>query len=334
MKIGKSSFTFHNVYLKDTSVIAGPKEAKGPLKPYFDLSYDDLRCYEKSWEKAEIKMYHQAIEILLNKSLKRKEDIDIYISGDLNNQIIIGTYALRNQNANYLGIFNACASSVEGLIIASNIIEAQNANNIIITVSSHNATAERQFRYPTEYGGQKPPSLTCTVTAACSCLLTNEKTNIKITRGTIGQVIDYNQKDAQDMGRAMAPAAYQTLITHFNDFNISSNDYDLILTGDLSYYGKELLLQIMEEKGYNIKHNYNDCGIMIYDRDKQNVFSGGSGCGCLPSVCYSYVLDKMRKKELKKVLLVATGALHNPILLAQKESIPVIAHAICLEVVE
>ncbi len=333
MKVGKSSFTFDSVYLKETSVVTGPKEAKGPLHSYFDESYSDLHCNESSWEKAEIKMYQRSIEIALKKASLKQNDIDVFVSGDLNNQIVIGTYALRNQQANYLGIFNACASSMEGFIVASNLIQANNAQYVMVTVSSHNATAERQFRYPTEYGGQKPESLTSTVTAACSAILCKDKTKIKITRATIGQVVDYDQKDAQDMGRAMAPAAYNTLKTHFDDFKITPEDYDYIFTGDLSQLGKDLLIQIMKEKGYNLNH-YDDCGVMIYDRSFQQVSSGGSGCGCLPSVAYSYVLDQMKKKELKKVLLVATGALHNPMILAQKESIPVIAHAICLEVVE
>ena len=184
MKIGKSSLIFNNVYLKDAAVVVGPKENEGPLGQYFDYHFDDLHCGESSFEKAEIKMYNTSIMLVLNKTKMKEEDIDILISGDLNNQIVIGSYALRNYDIPYLGIFSACASSVEGLIIASMFIDNSKFNNIIVSTSSHNASAEKQFRYPNEYGGKKPDSITSTVTAATSILLSNEtnKSNIKFRK--------------------------------------------------------------------------------------------------------------------------------------------------------
>ncbi len=334
MKIGNSSWQFKNVYIQESAVVVGPKENAGPLGKYFDFGYDDVHCNEKSWEKAEIKMAQEANLLALKKSNKTFKDIDLVISGDLNNQIIVGNYLFRDYDVNYMGVFNACASSIEGVLIGANVIDASNANNVMISVSSHNGTAERQFRYPTEYGGQKPDSMTSTTTAATSIIIGNQKSQIRITRGTVGKVIDYKMSDATDMGRTMAPAAYQTLKEHLEDFKISTSEYDLIVTGDLSYFGKDLFLQICDAHNLDLHNNYEDCGLMIYDRETQDVQSGGSGCGCLPGVAYSFILNQMRNGIYKKVLLIATGALHNPIILAQKESIPGIAHAVALEVVE
>lgn len=334
MRIGKASLKFENVYLKSSAVVVGPKESKGPLEKYFDYSFLKLNCNEKSWEKAEIKMYNTAISLALKKQLLTEQDIDLVISGDLNNQIVIGNYAMRDYDIPFLGIFSACASSVEGLIIASSLIDNHNFHNVMVNSSSHNAMAEKQFRYPNEYGCQKPDYITSTVTAAVSIILSNDYNNIKVTRATIGKVIDYNLKDTQDLGRAMAPSCYDTLHQHLEDFDIDVSDYDLILTGDLSTFGKELFVNICYLEGIYFKDNYEDAGTMIYDLKKQKVHSGGSGCGCLPAVAFSFVLNQMENKVFKKVLLLATGALHNPSIVCQKESIPGITHAICLEVVE
>lgn len=335
MKIGKSSLCFSNVYFNNSSVVVGPKESKGPLKQYFDYCFDDLYCNESSFEKAEIKMYKTSFDILLNKANIKEKDIDLIISGDLNNQIVIGTYAFRNYDIPYLGIFSACASSVEGLIIACNLIELNNYKNIVVITSSHNASAEKQFRYPNEYGGKKPESITSTVTSATSVLLSNDdKCNykIKLKKATIGKIIDYELKDAQDLGRCMAPASYNTLKEHLNDFNIDINYYDFIVTGDLSKLGKQLFVNICYANNININNNYDDCGVMIFDIDNQHVHSGGSGSGCLPAVSFSYLIEQMKHGVYKKILLLATGALHNPSILNQKESIPSICHAISLEV--
>ena len=330
-KVGKKSLTFDNVYLQESGVVVGPKEYEGPLKEDFDNHFDDLRCGQKSWELAEIVMYRNALNICLNKNNMEIKDIDCVVSGDLNNQIIIGNYVLRDYDVPYLGVFNACSSSVEGLIVASNLIQANGFKNIVVAISSHNATAERQYRYPTEYGGQKPETTTSTVTAAASTLVSDKPSLIKVTKATVGRVVDAKINDALDMGRAMAPAAYNTINQHFVDFDVDPSEYDLILTGDLSYYGSDMLIKIFQEYDVDITKNHNDGGLMIYDRDQQKVFSGGSGCGCLPAVMYSNVIKRMLNGELKKILCVGTGALLNPIILAQKETIPAIAHAVVLE---
>lgn len=335
MKIGNSSLLFNNAYFNESAVVVGPKEGKGPLNQYFDYCFDDLYCNEDSWEKAEISLYRTAYNIALNKSNLKEEDIDLIISGDLNNQIIIGSYAMRNYNNPYLGIFSACASSVEGLILASILVDSQNYNNIIVNTSSHNASAEKQFRYPNEYGGKKPESITSTVTGSTSVIVSNNnKYNIKFTKATIGKITDYDMNDAQDLGRCMAPACYSTLEDHLKDFNIDVSYYDYIISGDLSELGMKLFINICYANGIQLGDKYNDCGVMIYDLDKQNVHSGGSGSGCLPCVSFSFIINQLKNRIVKKVLLLATGALHNPSILNQKESIPSICHAIALEVEE
>lgn len=335
MIVGKSSLEFINAFYKSSAVVVGPKENAGPLGEYFDYNFDDLSCDVDSWEKAEIKMYKTAYNLALHKGAISDPSVDLIISGDLNNQIVIGTYALRNYDNPYLGIFSACASSVEGLILASILVDKMGYKNVVVNTSSHNASAEKQFRFPNEYGGKKPDSITSTVTAATSIVISNnsnDEVKIKFSKATIGKIVDYEMNDPQDLGRCMAPACYNTLKDHLEDFNIDVSYYDLIVSGDLSLLGKELFVNICYANGININNNYDDCGVMIYDIERQEVHSGGSGCGCLPAVAFSYIINQLKNKNFKKVLLLATGALHNPSMLNQKESIPSICHAISMEV--
>lgn len=334
-KVGKHSIQFENVYCKTSASIVGPKESHGPLAGFFDRHYDDLRLNMESWEQAEIKLIKDAIDVSLAKAAFKIEDIDFIIGGDLNNQLVAHNYAMRDISVPFFGVFGACSTSVEAIILAANIIDAGNARNIIAITSSHNATAERQFRYPTEYGGQRPDTITSTVTASGAMLLTNEDNNlIKITKATVGRVFDAKIKDSLDMGRVMAPAAVDTLINHLNDFKIDPTYYDLIITGDLSYYGRQMLLKLCKEYNLNLELNSNDAGLMIYNRDKQDVFAGGSGCGCCAAVMNGYIVQMLKLGTLKRVLVVATGALHNPVIIAQKETIPAIAYAVALERME
>lgn len=331
MKVGKQSYKFSNVYVGDTGVTVGPKEKAGPLLEYFDFAYDDLYCSQKTWDKAEIQLLKDSIRYCLNKNNLGISDIDIFIGGDLNNQITCANYTLRDYDVPFFGIFGACSTSMQGVIMGGMLLEAGYGKNILVATSSHNASSEKQYRYPTEYGGQKPISVTSTVTGAGVALLTTKPTNIKVTRGTIGRVVDAKFTDPNDLGRAMAPAAYATLKQHFLDFNVTPDSYDLIVTGDLSYYGKEMLIKLFEEDGIDIKDNYNDCGLIIYDRETQDVNAGASGCACCATVTYGYLLQKLKAKTYKRILVCATGALHNPVILAQKESIPGIAYAVCFE---
>ena len=329
------TFTYENVYLNYASTVAGPYEKKGPLTSYFDKTYDDLYFNTKSWEKAEVKLIKDSLDIILKKSKYKKEEIDLIISGDLLNQVSASTYGTFDYGQSFLGIYTACASSVEGLIIGASLIDSKKIDNCICTVSSHNMSSEKQFRNPTEYGAPKPLTSTFTVTGAASCLLSNKKSPIKVESSTIGKICDYKENNPNNMGAAMAPGGAYVIAKHLSDLNRSADYYDLILTGDLGKYGKGILRDLLKDE-YNIhlKSNYNDCGVLIYDTKKQKeVNAGGSGPACSALVNYSYVLDKLKKKELKRVLLVATGALFSPTFLFQKENILSIANAISLEVV-
>ena len=274
--------TYKNVYVSESATIAGIYEANGPLKKYFDKIYTkDLYFGEKSWEKAEIKLLKDAIELLLEKSSKKDENIDLIIAGDLQNQIAASNYAIRNFKIPFLGIYNACAISSEGIIIASTFLENRSAKNCIVATSSHNSSAEKQFRNPTEYGTPKPQTSTFTTTGGAAILLTTAKTNIKITSSTIGKIVDKGIKDVNHMGAIMAPAAADTIYRHLKNLNQKPEYYDLIVTGDLGEYGKKILINYLK-KVYNldISKNYNDCGAMIYNTKKQAVLAGGSGPAC------------------------------------------------------
>lgn len=327
------TFNYKNVYLNETSTICGPVEKAGPLKSYFDKTYDDMYFGEKSFEKAEIKLVKDAMVMLLKKSGLVKEEIDLVVGGDLLNQITASTYGTCGVGKSYVGVYSACSTSVLGMIVASNFIDGGYVRNAIVEVSSHNSAAEKQFRNPVEYGAPKQDSCTFTSTGAAACLLSSEESKIKVDCATLGRIVNYEQNDVNDMGRVMAPAVYETLTSHFEDTNRTPDYYDLILTGDLGIYGKEIIKDYIKEAGYDLE-NYNDCGVMLYDLDKQKeVHAGGSGPVCSALVNFGYIYDRLKKKKLKKVLLIATGALFSPTSIHQGEDIYSIAHAISLEVV-
>ena len=323
------TINYKSVYINDSSTITGPYEAKGPLKKYFDKSYEDLYFNKKTWEQAEEKIIKESIEIVKEKT--NKEKIDLYIGGDLLNQITPSNYASSKLNESFIGIYAACSTSTLGLILGANFIENNLAKNAITFTSSHNNAAEKQYRYPVEYGGPKPKTTTFTSTGAAAALLSKDKKGIKIESGTIGRVIDSNSTNVFHMGAVMAKAAADTINRHLQDTKRDIDYYDLVLTGDLGIYGKEILKEYLKEN-YNIKlKNYNDTGTMLYDVEKQPVYAGASGPACAPLVTYSYIFNQMKKGKYKKVLLVATGALMSPTMTNQKLTIPAIAHAVSLE---
>ena len=330
------TYKYDNVYIEDFSTVVGPYEKKGPLGEKFDKGYDDLYNGEKSWEQAEVKLLEESINILLKKIKKKKEDINLVVSGDLLNQVTSSSYAVQKYNIPFLGVYSACASSVEGMIIASSMIDSGKVNNAIVSTSSHNMSSEKQFRNPTEYGAPKPKTATFTSTGGASIFLTNEKTNIKLEATTIGRVIDKGQNDALNMGAVMAPAAADTIYRHLKDLNREPSYYDLILTGDLGIYGKEILIDYMKtEYGLDISHNYNDCGTMLYDLNNQKeVMAGGSGPVCSVLVLYSHVLKLLKEGKIKRVLLAATGALFSPTFVYQHIDINAISHAVSLEAIK
>ena len=324
---------YDNVYINEVSTITGPYEAQGPFSKLYDKSYNDFYFGEKSFETAESRLIDESVDILLNKIGKTRFQVDLHISGDLMNQLTSSNYAASRLGIPFLGIYSACASSVEGLIIGANMVENRVVNNVLCTVSSHNTAAEKTFRYPVEYGGPKPKYTTFTTTGGCCAYLTREKNGVRIDSSTVGTVVDMGIKDVYNMGAVMASACGDTIYKHLLNTKREVGYYDLILSGDLGIYGKKILTHYMRTE-YNIDlRNYDDAASMIFDIDNQSVYAGGSGPACLPLVAYSYVMDKMKKGELKRVLLVATGALMSTTMVNQKLSIPSIAHAISLEVI-
>lgn len=327
---------YNNVYLDGVATVVGPYEHSGPLSRRFDRYYEDLYMHEDSFESAEIHLMKESIDILLDKLNKKKKDINLFIAGDLQNQITAASFTAKYVKVPFLGIYSACATNGEGLIIASSLIDKGIVKNTLVSVSSHNMVSERQFRNPTEYGAPKPSSATFTATGGASSFLSNNKSEIKIESSTIGRVIDMNQDDPNNMGACMAGAAIDTIYRHLKDLKREPSYYDLIITGDLGKYGKAILIEYMK-KEYNLdlSKNYNDCGVMLYDLETQkDVQAGGSGPVCSALVLYGDIIPRMKNGELKRVLYVPTGALFNPTTVFQKMNILSIAHAISLEVIK
>ncbi len=319
------TFKFSNSFINEFYTVTGPYEKKGPLSKYFTYSFDNLYCNSKTWEQAEISLIKKTYSFFKTKP-------DLFISGDLLNQIIASSYSASYFDVPFIGIYSACSTSVLGLILAANLVENNSVKNIIVSSSSHNCSAEKQFRYPIEYGGPKKKTTTFTSTGCGMAMVSNNKSEIKIESGTIGKVIDLGVKDVNYIGAIMAPAAAYVINEHLKDLERSIDYYDMVYTGDLGLYGMNILKDLIKQE-YDIDlKKYNDCGVMLYDLEKQSVYSGASGPACLPLVSYSYIFNLMKEKKLKKVLLVATGSLHSTTMLNQKISIPSIAHAISLEV--
>ena len=259
-------------------------------------------------------------------------EIDFCFAGDLLNQCISSSFGLRDINVPFFGIFGACSTFVEALCLGSMLIEGGAISNIICAASSHFCSAEKQFRFPLELGNQRPPTSQWTVTGSGSAIITLSGAGPYITAVTPGKIVDMGIKDSNNMGAAMAPAFVDTLITHFKDTGRNPSYYDGIFSGDLGHIGKEIAIDLAMQKGYNIKNNYNDCGVMIFDKEKQDTHSGGSGCACCASVFSGYLFNQLKQKKLKKILLIATGALTNSTSAQQGESIPGIAHAVSIEI--
>ena len=258
-------------------------------------------------------------------------EIDYCFAGDLLNQCISSSFGLRELNIPFFGVFGACSTFVESLCLGSVFIESKAAKNVICATSSHFCSAEKQFRFPLELGNQRPPTSQWTVTGSGAAILSSAGNGPKITCITPGKIVDMGIKDANNMGAAMAPAALDTLIAHFSDTGRKPSYYDVIITGDLGYIGKEILGELCESKGYNIKSNYEDCGVLIFDKENQDTHSGGSGCACVGTVFSGYLYKQLKDKKINKILLIATGALMNSMSTQQGESIPGIAHAIAIE---
>lgn len=334
-KIGMQTIIMENLpYILETSSIVGPKESAGPLAKYFDKCLEDEFWCEKTWEKAESKIIKENVNALIAKSGIASSEIDYCFAGDLLNQCISSSFGLRETNLPFFGIFGACSTFVEGLCLGSVFVDSGAAENVLCATSSHFCSAEKQFRFPLELGNQRPQSAQWTVTGSGAAILSNSnhgKECPRITYVTPGKIVDMGVKDTNNMGAAMAPAALDTLVTHFKDTGRKPSYYDAIITGDLGHVGKEILTELAETKGYNIKNNYDDCGVLIFDKENQDTHSGGSGCACIASVFSGYFYQMLKEKKINKVLLIATGALMNSTSSGQGESIPGIAHAVAIE---
>jgi stage V sporulation protein AD len=329
---GKQTWVFQSKpVIISSATVGGPFEAEGAISEDFDILHDSIWVGEDSFEKAEKKMLEQSFQTSIEKANLKKEDIQFLISGDLMNQIISSSFAARTLGVPFLGIFGACSSSMESLALASQLVDSNAANYVLAGASSHNVAVEKQFRYPTEYGAQKPPTAQWTVTGAGSAIVGKSGNGPKVTSATIGKIVDMGISDPYNMGSAMAPAAVDTIEAHFKDLNIDPSYYDLIATGDLGRVGHQIASDLLTQNGLIIPKNiFTDCGLLIYKED-QPVMAGGSGCGCTATVTYGHLLNRMKRGELKKILVIATGALLSPLSYQQKESIPCIAHAVSIE---
>lgn len=322
-----ASTIYKNIYLNDFVTLVGPLEKESHLKK-FNLVMDDYYFGEKTFEQAEIKMQSTVVDKILERNALKNSDVSLLVGGDLNNQIAITSYSAKNYNFPFLGVYSACATFVESLIVASNFVANANFKKVISITSSHNLTAEKQFRYPVEYGAPRPHTATFTTTGAVSTLISRKPSKIKIESSTIGTPVDMGINDANNMGAVMAPAAASTLMTHLTELKRNIDYYDLVLTGDLGCVGKKILEDFLETN-YNIKiKKYLDAGCELF-LDSQETYAGGSGSACLPLVLFNKILTT---KKYKKILIIATGALHSVALVNQSKPIPAIAHALSLEV--
>ena len=329
MQVKRGSYKFDNVYLESSATNVGEFEIDGPLGKHFDLHDRDPYFGMKSWEQAEMQMLELAIRKAMEKSNLSDQDLDAAFGGDLVNQLVPTHYAYRNFDIPFFGVYGACSTMAESLMLASIFVENGYAKRAMASASSHNMMAEKQFRNPVEYGGPKSDSQQFTATAAGVGIVGRTPNGIKVESATAGIIVDALQNNPSDMGSAMAPAAADTISRHLKDFKLTPDYYDLILTGDLANVGTPILVDLLSRDGFDISKNHNDCGKMLYDGEMP-VLAGGSGAGCSAAVVYGYVCDMLKQKKLNKVLVVATGALLNPTIMAQKETIPCIAHAIAL----
>ncbi len=317
--------------IKATYTVVGPKEKNSILGLNYDLRLNDDKFGESTYEKAECKMLSTAVRRVIKRAGLKEDDVGAILSGDLLNQIISANFMARDFKTPFLGLYSACSTITESLILGSSLIDSGYLNNVICATGSHFATAERQYRYPLELGSVRPPQSQWTATGAGAYILTSgEKGYPAITYATIGRVVDYGVTDANNMGAAMAPAANSTIIRHFKATNTNPKDYDLIVTGDLGALGSRLLKHLAVQSGYDLSRNHIDCGELIYNIDEEN-YQGGSGAGCGTVVMASYIYPKLKRKEVNRVLFVATGALLSTLSTQQGESIPSISHAIVLE---
>ena len=319
-KLGKQTIKFDiTPTITSTACIVGPKESDGPLASYFDKCLDDEFWGEETWEKAESKIIKETVSLAISKSGIPSQSIDYCFAGDLLNQCISSSFGLRELNIPFFGVFGACSTFVESMSLGSVFIDGSGAENVLCATSSHFCSAEKQFRFPLELGNQRPPTSQWTVTGSGAVVLSKSGNGPYITHITPGKIVDLGIKDANNMGAAMAPAAVDTLLTHFQDTGRAPSYYDLILTGDLGHIGKEITVDMMKTHGYNIKSNYNDCGVLIFDKETQDTHSGGSGCACCGTVMF---LKNYNRKRFKRFYWLQQELLRMLLLLNKEKVYP------------
>lgn len=329
------------VFLTDKSpaivscaAFVGSKEGKGSYGSYFDKIVEDSHFGEDTWEKAESRFQLETVSAALRKANLTKEDIDIIFSGDLINQCIGSSYGLRELNIPFLGLYGACSTMAEGLLMSAVFTDSGVAQRTVAVTSSHFSTAERQFRFPLSYGGQRTPTSQWTATAAGATIVDINGCGPRIAGGCIGEIADLGITDMNNMGGAMAPAAAETISRYLSATATTPDTYDYIITGDLGTVGSQLLIDILLKQGVDISANHRDCGVMLFDNDKQDTHCGGSGCGCSASILNGYFIPKMKKGEIKNILFAATGALMSPLACQQGESIPSVSHLVNIKMGE
>lgn len=332
-RVGKGTIAFANPpVILGAAAVTGPMEGQGPLAGEFDHVFPDLYCGQDSFEKAERELLLSACRTAMQKARVTPAEIDCFLCGDLLNQIISSSFAAVALGIPYLGLYGACSTCAEGLALGAMLIDGGYARRALVACSSHNCTAERQYRYPVEYGGQRKPYAQWTVTGAGAAVLAVAGLGPRVTHATIGKAVDRGIKDPYNQGAAMAPAAVDTIIRHLLDTRRTPADYDRIATGDLARFGQMIARDLAAaEGGFTLGANYVDCGVLIYDPERQDVHSGGSGCGCSAVVTYGHFLREMERGRLRRLLLVATGALLSPTSFQQGENIPAVAHGVVIE---
>ena len=330
-KRGRQSFVLPEMpVITAWASVAGKKESEGPLGNTFDMTSQDTYFGQKTWEQAEKHMQQLALEKLAEKAKMQTTDFDLVYSGDLLNQCIGSSFSLRNTNIPHLGLYGACSTMAESLLLAAMTVGGGFGDQVVAQTSSHFASSERQYRFPLGYGGQRTPTAQWTVTGSGAALVSSSGKGPRIDSCTIGTVTDLGIKDANNMGAAMAPAAFQTIRAHLNDLGRSPEDFDLIVTGDLGQMGKDLLLDLARQDGLMLGGKLTDCGTLVFDQEKQDVHAGGSGCGCSAITLCGYLLSKLASGKLRRILFCGTGALLSPTSTQQGLPIPGVCHAVSI----
>jgi len=330
--IGKASVRFSAPpTILSTASVVGPKEGEGPLAQYFDEISDDMLFGQKTWEQAESEIVRKTIELAVQKANLTIQDINYIFAGDLLNQISGSTYGVRDFGCSYFGLFGACSAIGSGMSLGAMLIDGGFADYVVSSASSHFCGTEKTFRFPLELGTQRPPTSSYTVTGDGAVVLAKQGDGPYVTAVTTGTVVDMGVTDANCMGAAMAPAAADVIATHFRDLGIAPDYYDVIATGDLGSVGSTLLVQLMQQQSFDISNVHTDCGLLIFDRETQDVDSGGSGCGCSAATFAGYFYKQLKAGSIRKMLFIPTGALHSVVTVQQGETIPAIAHAVAIE---